>query len=99
MLLGDRSIPDVALTPLALAVWLMDDGSRSRTSVYLNTQRFSEEDQMRLTDLLYRQFGIRATLNRDRTYHRIRIAVSGVPALRDLTTPYLLPELAYKLPA
>ena len=32
------------LDPLALAVWFMDDGSKSRSSYYLNTQQFSLED-------------------------------------------------------
>lgn len=34
---GAKSIPDgLELSPLTLAVWLMDDGSRSRRAVYLN---------------------------------------------------------------
>ena len=28
------------LTPLSMATWLMDDGSKSRNAVYLNTQQF-----------------------------------------------------------
>lgn len=95
---GQKVVPDITLTPLALAVWLMDDGSRSRTSVYLNTQQFSVVDQLKLLEMLDRQFGIRGTLNRDRSYRRVRVAVGSVPVLRDLTASYILPELAYKLP-
>ncbi len=92
-------VPDVELTPLALAVWLMDDGGRSRTSAYLNTQQFSVEDQWKLVAILDRQFGIAATLNRDRSYFRLRVAVASISRLRDLVVPHLLPELAYKLPS
>lgn len=95
---GRKVVPDIVLTPLALAVWLMDDGSRSRTSVYLNTQQFTVKDQLKLIALLDRQLGLLATLNRDRSYFRVRIAVASVPRLRDLVAPHLLPELAYKLP-
>src|SRR5438477_8387823 len=37
---GRKRIPEVELSPLTLAVWFMDDGCRSRTAVYLNTQQF-----------------------------------------------------------
>jgi ubiquinol-cytochrome c reductase cytochrome b subunit len=96
---GRKVVPDVRLTPLALAVWLMDDGSRSRTSIYLNTQQFSTDDQIKLLALLDREFAIKGTLNRDRTYYRIRIAVSSVPSFRELTAQHILPEFAYKLPS
>lgn len=76
----------------------MDDGCRSRSSVYFNTQQFSTDDQLKLIGILRDQFGLSATLNRDRSYLRLRIAVCSVPALRTLVGPYLLPELAYKLP-
>lgn len=95
---GSKTVPDVQITPLALAVWLMDDGSRSYRAVYLNTQQFSVAEQIRLATMLERQFGIVARLNKDKTYYRLRIAVSSVPRLRELVAPYLLPELAYKLP-
>ena len=96
---GKKVVPDIELTPLGLAVWLMDDGCRSRTSVYFNTQQFSQPDQLKLAEVLARTFGIRATLNRDRSYRRLRIAVASVPRLRELTLPFVLPELAYKLPS
>ena len=94
-----KSIPHLRLTNLALAVWFMDDGSRSRSSVYLNTQQFDAGSQARLIDLLYRDFGIRASLNRDKQYHRIRIATGSMPLFRDAVSDHLLPEMRYKLPS
>ena len=96
---GKKVVPDVALTPLALAVWFMDDGSKSHRALYLNTQQFELEDQMRLLEMLRTQFGIHATLNRDKTYHRIRIAVRSVGRFIELIRPHLLNEFEYKLPA
>lgn len=95
---GRKTVPELELTPLALAVWLMDDGSRSRSSVYFNTQQFAPADQTRLVRLLDSTFGIAATLNRDRAYFRIRVAVASIPTLVRLTSKHVLPELAYKLP-
>jgi hypothetical protein len=93
-----KSIPDLERTPLALAVWFMDDGSKSYRTVYLNTQQFDLPSQERLKDQLMRQFGIKAALNRDKSYYRLRLSVASVPRFRELIEPYLLTEFRYKLP-
>src|SRR5438093_6324854 len=95
---GKKRVPELELTPLVLAVWFMDDGCRSRSSVYLNTQQFDDASQQRLLRQLREQWGIAASLNRDKSYHRIRISVEGTARLRELIEPLVLPELRYKLP-
>ena len=95
---GRKRVPDVELSPLALAVWFMDDGCRSRNAVYLNTQQFALSEQRRLLRMLERQSGIDGALNRDKSYRRIRIIVDGTKRLTAMIEPYLLPELRYKLP-
>ena len=96
---GVKSIPELELTPLALAVWFMDDGSKSYRTVYLNTQQFDVPSQESLKAQLLSQFGIKVTLNRDKTYYRPRLAVESVSRFRRLIEPHLLREFAYKLPA
>jgi hypothetical protein len=96
---GVKSIPALELTPLALAVWFMDDGSKSYRTVYLNTQQFDVQSQERMKSQLLSQFGIRVTLNRDKTYYRLRMAVESVSRFRRIIEPHLLEEFAYKLPA
>lgn len=95
---GKKAIPAIAISPLALAVWFMDDGSRSRTSVYFNTQQFNVSDQMRMIDMLKEQHGLRATLNKDKEYYRIRIRVESIAHFKALVTEYVLPEFSYKIP-
>ena len=95
---GKKRVPELELTPLVLAVWFMDDGCRSRSSVYLNTQQFDLESQSTLLLSLHEQWGIEATLNRDKLYHRIRVSVEGTRRLARIIGSYLLPELRYKLP-
>ena len=86
---GRKSVPDVVLTPLTLAVWFMDDGCRSRNAVYFNTQQFDENDQRRLLGLLRNQWGIQGSLNRDKCYQRIRISVESTAVLREIIEPHL----------
>ena len=95
---GRKRVPGVELSPLALAVWFMDDGSRSRNAVYFNTQQFDISGQQRLLKMIERQWGIYGALNRDKCYRRIRVSVDGTKRLAQLIEPYLLPELKYKLP-
>jgi hypothetical protein len=95
---GKKRVPELELTPLVLAVWFMDDGCRSRSSVYLNTQQFDLESQSMLLRSLHEQWRIEATLNRDKAYHRIRVSVESTRRLASIISSYLLPELRYKLP-
>ena len=95
---GRRSIPnDLALTPLSLAVWFMDDGSKSRNAWYLNTQQFSVSEQSRLRDLLLKTFGIVSAANRDKHYFRIRINLASTRLMTEIIEPHLLPCFRYKL--
>ena len=97
--MGKKIIPnDLILQPLSLAVWFMDDGCKSYRAVYLNTQKFSVVEQNTLALLLKQQFNIRATLNKDKQYYRLRIAVSSVGEFIELIKPYLLPMFCYKTP-
>ena len=96
---GCKRIPnDLNLTPLSMAVWVMDDGCKSHRAMYFNTQQFSMGEQKLLMDRLARQFEIRTSLNRDKQYVRIRIAVESVPKLYDLVKTHLLPQFQYKFP-
>lgn len=95
---GKKRVPDLKLEPLSLAVWFMDDGSKSRSAVYLNTQQFEEADQMKLLRMLEQQWDIKATLNRDKIYKRIRVSTGSTPLLVSIIEPHLLPDFRYKLP-
>lgn len=96
---GRKVVPRLELTSLALATWFMDDGCKSRRSVYLNTQQFDLGSQMRMLDMLLEQWKLDATLNRDKSYHRIRIAVASVERFRLIVEPHIRQELRYKLPS
>lgn len=85
------------LTPLALAVWYMDDGSLSKGAPILNTQAYSVQDQFLLCAAL-RKYHIVANINRDRGRHRIRIVKRCAQRFAEIIRPYVLPEFMYKLP-
>ena len=91
-------MPEIELTPLTIAVWFMDDGCRSRSAVYLNTQQFHEASQLRLLAMLRDQWGLEGSLNRDKTYRRIRVSTASSARLAQIIEPWLLETHRYKLP-
>lgn len=95
---GRKTIPkDIEITPQTLAVWYMDDGSRSRDSdIYLNTQQFSITEQNILIFKL-RELGIQARLNKDKKYYRIRIMKGSIESFMNIIKPYIIPSMQYKL--
>ena len=95
---GRKIIPkNLELDPISIATWYMDDGSKSRNSdVYLNTQRFSLLDQKKLLNCL-RKFGIKARLNRDKKYYRVRILKESIKSFMSIIAPNMAPSMKYKL--
>ncbi len=96
---GKKCIPNnLKLSALSLAIWFMDDGSKSRSSIYLNTQQFRVDEQNRLVLLLKNQFNIESTLNKDKIYFRIRVRSESSKKMVKIIERYILPEFRYKLP-
>ena len=95
---GRKLVPhDLELDAISLAIWFMDDGSKCRKfDVYFNSQQFDPKDQLLLIDKLG-EFGIKARLNKDKKYKRIRILKTSVKSLNQLIHRYIIPSMRYKL--
>ena len=89
--------PDLEINPFGLAVWFMDDGSRSGGSLYLNTQQFSIEDQIVLQKLLLNRFDINSSLNKDKEYMRIRIRTKDAIKFCNIIRQHVPISMQYKL--
>ena len=94
---GRKFVPNLELDPLIIAVWFMDDGSKSYKTYYLNTQRFDYRSQKKLIQMLKEQYRIDSALNRDKTYYRIRIKQSSAERFKRLICNYIIPTMKYKL--
>ena len=96
-----KIVPDefeLWLTPLALAVWFMDDGTREGKQVRLNTQCFTRDEHDKLARILEATLGIATTINRDKDRYRLRIQEESMPRFRQLVRPHIIPSMHYKLP-
>lgn len=88
------------ITPLALAVWFMDDGSQKSSlhkAKILNTQGFRREDIERLIHILEKKFDIHSKLRNQKDGYQIYIAATSVNRLRALIGEFVLPCMRYKL--
>ena len=100
---GKKQVPpniDKMLTPLALAVWFMDDGSaksKQHKALILNTQCFSKKEQKVLIKTLSKKFEIEANLRPQREGYQL--IISRPAKFIELIKPYLLPNFYYKLGA
>jgi LAGLIDADG DNA endonuclease family/NADH-Ubiquinone oxidoreductase (complex I), chain 5 N-terminus len=87
------------LTPLALAIWFMDDGSSLGRGARIATNCFTLEEVNFLCNVLKIKYNIIATPNKggkDKG-HIIYIHVNSMKLFMNIVKPYLLPSLYYKL--
>ncbi len=93
-----KIVPDnLKLDVVALSVWFMDDGSKcGNSNFYLNTQHFSKDCQINLLKYLER-IGLKAKLNKDKNYYRIRFFNSSISKLKELLKENLIPSMYYKI--
>jgi hypothetical protein len=87
------------LTPLALAVWFMDDGSiksQHHRALILNTQCFSRPELMLLQQALQANFAVEATVRKQKDGLQLLIAGQSAKQMVAVMRPYVLPEFTYK---
>lgn len=100
---GKKKVPLIIkklLTPLALAVWFMDDGSiksNHHRALILNTQCFSESDLKKLQQAFLENFGIETVLRKQKEGKQIYILSQSVEKFIEIISPYLLPSMKFKL--
>ena len=88
------------LTPRALAVWFMDDGSiksKHHRARIINTQGFDKKDVERLIGVLQSKFQIMAKLRRQKEGYQIYLLSETIDQFVDTVRKYIIPSMAYKL--
>lgn len=72
------------LTPLALSVWIMDDGCFYRDYLILNTQSFSLDEQRDLQTIFKKKFLLDVGIQKDRRNFRLYFSRKATVALRSI---------------
>ena len=92
-----RKLIEKQLNPFALAVWVMDDGSKDGKQLRINSQSFSKLENLFLQGVLYAKLGIKSTLNRDKGKYRLRASECSMQTLLRLIKPHIIPSMLYKV--
>ena len=90
------------MTALGLAHWIMGDGYYDSGVVKICTDDFSEEEVLKLINVLENKFGIQSTINKrinpnGNIVWRIRVKKLSMEKLIKLVISYFIPEMLYKL--
>lgn len=100
---GKKSIPDWIdeyLSPIALAIWIMDDGGWIKNrGIKLSTNCFSLSDVKKLVKILEIKYKLKTAIHSAGSLdqYNIYIPKSNLPILIPLIKPYLHPYFLYKL--
>jgi ubiquinol-cytochrome c reductase cytochrome b subunit len=100
-----KGLPDwvgLYLTPLALAHWIMQDGSRQfGQGLYLATNSFTYSECVLLANILSTKYGLVTSVikagDANGSQWRISIWKRSMPSLASVIKPFLVPSMAYKL--
>lgn len=89
---------DIYLTPLSLAIWIMDDGGKVYNSIKLATNCFHYNDVLYLVNILYNKYNIKSTINKTGKINQYNIYIlnESMPDLTNLVKPYIIPSMKYK---
>lgn len=89
---------ELRLTPLTLAIWFMDDGSKHSSGYYLHTQGFCFEDISFLKSLLKKDLDIESTIHKANSKQWfLYIPKKSVFLFNKIVFPYINNTMLYKI--
>ena len=101
---GKKVIPlDIAnyMTPLTLAIWIMDDGGWANSGIRIATFSFEFKEINLLTHILKYKFDLDCTMQSKNIGTKVKYAINikknSIPKLKNLIMPYLDKSMVYKL--
>ncbi len=89
---------DYYLTPLALSIWIMDDGGKVSSGLKLSTNNFTLKEVEYLTCLLKKKYNLDSRILKTgvENQNTIYITSKSMPILVNIVKPYIIPSMKYK---
>lgn len=87
------------LSPFALAIWFMDDGSKLGKGAKIATNGYELSELKSIIIILKEKYNLEASYHKGAVNkgHTIYIRKKSMPIFVDLVKPYMLPSMLYKL--
>jgi len=99
---GVKTVPLIVeqfISPLALAVWIMDDGGIVSSGLKIATNSFNQAEVQMLCDILKIKYNLKATIISAGVPNQYNIYISknSIKALTNIVGPHMHPSMYYKL--
>lgn len=94
---GRRKIPFEFFeyfSPLSLACYFMDDGSKTKCGYMFSSVRYSKDDLMKFISFIKEKFGLEMTIQKNNILY---IKANSRKKFEDLVSPYIVDSMKYKL--
>lgn len=89
------------LSPLALAVWIMDDGGKVSSGLHLATNNFTKLEVLRLCQILKSKYNLKANIqsagDKYKKQFTIYIPKESMQHLTNIVKPYIHSSMKYKI--
>lgn len=87
------------LSPLSLAIWIMDDGGKVNQGLKLSTNSYTYSECLLLVRVLYDNFKLKASVQSAGVSDQYIIYIwkESMPLLREIVLPYVHSSMKYKL--
>lgn len=100
---GTKKVPKLIhrwLSPQAIAVWFMDDGSiksQFHKARIINTQCFTRKEVGHLRDVMRMKYDIQSSLRKQKEGYQLMILAESAERFAMIVRPYMQPSMMYKL--
>ena len=85
------------ITPIALAIWFIDDGSVLGKGYKIATSCFEKQELDKLCLFLYNKYDLECSLHKDGKYFSLYIKSTSTHIFATLVKPYMINSMKYKL--
>jgi hypothetical protein len=85
------------LTPLALAIWIMDDGTFKSPGIRIATNCFTKKECEILIEILRDKYNIESSIHKNNDRYQLYIKKESMNTLIGLIKPYFHSSMYYKL--
>lgn len=90
---------DIYLTPLALAIWIMDDGGKLNNGLKIASNNFNYNEHLILINILKNKYNLDVSIIKSgyKNQYNLYFNTNSMSNLINIVKPYIHPSMKYKL--
>lgn len=85
------------LSPYVIAIWIMDDGSKQNSGLYLHTNSFTLEENIVIQEAFFKKYNIKTTFHKKGLSYVLYFSYNEAQLLKKIVEPYMHKSMLYKI--